>query len=103
MSVDADRGNAAVPEHQRTTMVTTPFSSSCVVYQWRRLWGVAEPIQAAWAAAAKVRLSVSRSTGLVAARVGNRQRGLLWVVYNRRRLKSIGSGSGTSTLCYSCR
>ena len=77
-------------------IVSTPFSSSRVAYPCRRLWGVAEPIPAAWAAAAKVRLSVPRPTGLVAARVGNSQRGLLWVVHNRRRLKSIGSGSGTS-------
>src|SRR5271168_4149091 len=76
-----------------TTLVSTPFSSSRVAYPCRRLWGVAEPIPAARAAAAKVRLSVLRPTGLVAARVGNSQRGLLWVVHNRRRLKSIASGT----------
>ena len=58
------------PSTSWTTLVSTPFSSSRVAYPWRRLWGVAEPIPAAWAAAAKVRLSVPRPTGLVAARVG---------------------------------
>ena len=70
------------PSTSWTTLVSTPFSSSRVAYPWRRLWGVAESIPAAWAAAAKVRLSVPRPTGLVAARVGNSQRGLLWVVHN---------------------
>ena len=72
------------PSTSWTTLVSTPFSSSRVAYPCRRLWGVAEPIPAAWAAAAKVRLSVPRPTGLVAARVGNSQRGLLWVAQKHR-------------------
>src|SRR5271154_5790388 len=62
------------PSTSWTTLVSTPFSSSRVAYPCRRLWGVAEPIPAARAAAAKVRLSVLRPTGLVAARVGNELR-----------------------------
>ena len=58
--------------------------------------GVAERIPAAWVAAEKVRVSVPRPTGPVATRVGNSQRGLAWIFQSRRRLNSIGSGSGTS-------
>jgi len=70
------------PSTNCTTLVWTPFSSSRVANPWRRLWGVAEPIPAASAAAAKVRLSVPRPTGLVAARVGNSQRGFSWVFHH---------------------
>ena len=90
VGVNAGRGNVAMPEHQLHHFgLYTVFEQPCRM-------DVVEPIPAAWAAPAKVRLSVPRPTGLVAARVVNSQRGFLWVFHNRRRLESIGSGSGTS-------
>ena len=95
VGVNAGRGNVAMPEHQLHHFgLYTVFEQPCRM-------DVVEPIPAAWAAPAKVRLSVPRPTGLVAARVVNSQRGFLWVSsgYRRAPLSRFERGRIMRSLC----